>query len=69
MASNIKIKEGADKEEGLRLAFNSRLYNNLAKGPNGYRYLDCKIEADNLIDNWFVNNLEGLPEKIEKNVD
>ena len=65
MASHIKPKYGSNKDEGLRLAFNARMYANLCKGPNGYKFLEKRLFYETELDHWFVQNLDGLPEKIQ----
>ncbi len=67
----ISLKQGRNAEEGLRIAFNARMYSNLCKGANGYKYLEKKLHWEQLFDQWLVNNLDGLPEqkKAEPNND
>ena len=70
----IKVKEGANKDEGIRLAFNARMFANsyANNGRGSYNLLQAKIDAESALDSWLVKNLDGLPEqknKTDKNVD
>lgn len=61
----IKVKEGADKDECIRLAFNARMFANsyANNGRGSYNLLQAKIDAESALDSWLVKNLDGLPEQ------
>jgi len=59
----IKPKEGADLVEGIRLAFNARMFANsyANNGKGSFNLLQAKIDAESELDSWLSNNLDGLP--------
>lgn len=61
----IKPKEGADLVEGIRLAFNARMFANsyANNGKGSFYLLQAKIDAESALDSWLSNNLDGLPEQ------
>lgn len=63
--SELKIKEGADKDEGIRLAFNARMVANQYSIRGDYKLLSSKLDAEAKIDRWLVENIEGIPEKLK----
>jgi len=61
----IKPKEGSDLVEGIRLAFNARMFANsyANNGKGSFSLLQAKIDAESALDSWLSNNLDGLPEQ------
>ena len=61
----IKPKEGANLVEGIRLAFNARMFANsyANSGKGSFNLLQAKIDAESALDSWLVKNLDGLPEQ------
>lgn len=58
--SKMKITEGANIEECVRLAFNARMYANLFKQKLGSKFHQKKEEAEKALDRWLKNNIEGI---------
>lgn len=65
----IRPKQGADLQEGIRLAFNARMFaNNYANnGKGSYNLLQAKIDAESALDSWLIKNIDGLPEQKTEN--